>query len=94
MQSTDKRSGLRLARMAGDSVLREKVLSARSLDRGLVGTIAVQLRSIIAEMEAEWRSDPASGELGEAFRLLGNYADCLGSIERPQRHRRAIRQKR
>ena len=80
MESTDRKGGLRLARMAGESVLRERILPEERLDEGLVEAIGVQLKNIIEEMEAEWKSNPASDELREAFHLLKNYADCLGRI--------------
>jgi hypothetical protein len=66
-----------LVRIAGDSILRERILPGEKLDEGLVRTIAVQLENIVGEMEAEWENDPTSDELREGFRLLGHYVDCL-----------------
>lgn len=77
MKSTDKGSGLRLARIAGDSVLREKVIAGGKLNKALVEVIAVQMKSIIGEMVAEWENDRSSDELREGFHLLDHYVDCL-----------------
>ncbi len=77
MTGTGTRNRLRLARIAGDSVLNEKLLPKERLTGDLVGVIAVQMRSIVGEMESEWESNPASDELREGFGLLRRYLDCL-----------------
>ena len=66
-----------MARIAGDSVLKEKILPKERLNRELVGVMAGQMKSIVGEMEAEWESNPGSDELREGFRLLHRYLDCL-----------------
>ena len=77
MTGTGNKSRLRLVRIAGDSVLKEKILPKERLNRELVGVIAGQLKGIVEEMEAEWEVDPASDELREGFHLLDQYLDCL-----------------
>jgi hypothetical protein len=77
MKDTGKIRGLRLVRIAAESVLKEKILSAERLNKQKVGMIARQLESIITQMEEEWSSNPSSTELGEAFSLLDDYLECL-----------------
>ncbi|MGD0487044.1 MAG: hypothetical protein ABSB94_07610 [Syntrophorhabdales bacterium] len=77
MTGTDSKNRLRLARIAGDSVLNERILPKERLTSELVGVIAGQMRSIVGEMEAEWESNPASDELRGGFDLLRRYLDCL-----------------
>jgi len=79
---TGARSGLRLARIAGESVLEEKLLPQGRLDAGLVGVVAGQMKSLVGEMEAERESNPGSDELREGFRLLRRYLDCLKTFRR------------
>ena len=69
--------GLRLARIAAESILKEKVLPKGRLNKETIGIIASQLGNIVGEMETVWESDPSSDELKEAFRLLAAYLDCL-----------------
>jgi len=78
METTDNKSRLRLVRIAGDSVLREKILPREKLNKDLVDLIALQLKGIIEEMEVEWENDPDSDELREGFHLLTDYVRCLG----------------
>jgi hypothetical protein len=68
-------NGLRLALMAADSVLNEE--SPRRLSRTAAATVTRHLGDIVREMRARWEIDPASTELREAFRLLGDCADRL-----------------
>ena len=75
--ATDNKGRLRLARIAGESVFEEKVLPGARLTNDLVGLIAAQAQGLVEEMEAEWRADPLSEELGEGFRLLTRYLDRL-----------------
>jgi hypothetical protein len=77
MTGTGSKNRLRLARIAGDSVLNEKILPRETLDSELVAVIAGQMTSIVGEMAAEWESSPASDELREGFHLLRRYLDCL-----------------
>jgi hypothetical protein len=69
--------GLRLARIAADSILKEKILPKGRLTKESVGIIASQLANIAGAMETVWESDPSSDELKEGFRLLAAYLDCL-----------------
>ena len=68
---------MRLQRMVAESILKERVLPKEGLDRATIALVAGQLKGIVEAMEAEWADNPASGELGEAFRLLFDYLDCL-----------------
>ncbi len=77
MTGTDSKNRLRLARIAGDSVLNEKLLPKERLDSRLLGVIVGQMTNIVEEMAAEWESNPASDELREGFALLRRYLDCL-----------------
>jgi hypothetical protein len=77
MTGTGSKNRLRLARIAGDSVLNEKLLPKEKLTGELVGVIAGHMTSIVGEMEAEWESNPASDELRGGFDLLRRYLDCL-----------------
>jgi hypothetical protein len=73
--------GLRLARIAAESVLKEKIAPAEKFNKQRVGMIARQLKSIVAQMEKEWELNPSSAELGEAFLLLDDYIDCLAKYD-------------
>ncbi len=77
MATTGNTSRLRLVRIAGDSILKEKILPKPRLDKGLIDMIVRQMKGITEEMETEWLNDPGSAELGEAFHLLNNYLECL-----------------
>jgi len=77
MTGARSKNRLRLARIAGDSVLNEKILPKERLDSELVGVIAGQMTSSLGEMAAEWESNPASEELREGFGLLRRYLDWL-----------------
>ncbi len=77
MATTGNASRLRLVRIAGDSILKEKILPKPRLNKGLIDTIVNQMKGITEEMEAEWQHNPGSAELGEAFQLLGHYLECL-----------------
>jgi len=82
MTGTGSKNRLRLARIAGDSVLKEKILPKERLTSELVDVVAGQMKSIVGEMEAEWESNPGSDELGEGFRLLYRYLDCLKKYQK------------
>jgi hypothetical protein len=77
MTGTGSKNRLRLAKIAGDSVLNEKILPKERLNSELVGVISGQMASIVGEMEGEWESNPASDELRGGFDLLRRYLDCL-----------------
>ncbi len=77
MTGARSKNRLRLARIAGDSVLNEKILPKETLDSELVGVIAGQMTNIVAEMAAEWESNPASDKMREGLGLLRRYLDCL-----------------
>jgi hypothetical protein len=77
MTRTGNKGRLRLVRIAGESVLKEKILPRERLNRELVGVIASQLKGLVEEMEAAWEVDPASDELREGFHLLDKYLECL-----------------
>jgi hypothetical protein len=77
METMGRKSRLRLVRLAGDSVLKEKILPREELNKDLVDIIAEQMTSIIEEMEAEWENNPDSGELREGFSLMTHYLECL-----------------
>ncbi len=77
MATTGNTSRLRLVRIAGDSVLKEKILPKPRLNKGLIDIIVSQMKGITEEMETEWLNDPGSAELREAFHLLNNYLECL-----------------
>ncbi len=76
MESSGK-SRLRLVRIVADSILREKIMPREIPDGETIALIAAQAKDIVEAMEAEWEADPASGELREAFHLLGSYLDRL-----------------
>jgi hypothetical protein len=71
------RGGLRLANLAGASVLSEQILPRDLIDKTAVRLVASQLQGIIEEMKREWDVDPGSPELGRSFDLLFHYARCL-----------------
>jgi hypothetical protein len=73
--------GLRLARIAAESVLKEKIVPTEKLTKQKVGMIARQLKSIVTQMEKEWELNPSSAELGEAFLLLDDYLDHLAKYD-------------
>jgi hypothetical protein len=77
MEPRSRKGSLRLARMAAESALKERVLPKHRLDGAEMNTIVRQLRSIVEKMQAEWENDPVSSELWEGFRLLLDYLDCL-----------------
>jgi hypothetical protein len=77
--STDNRNRLRLVRIAGDSVLTEKILPKERLKKESLGLIVAQMKSIIEAMQAEWESDPSSRELEDAFLLLRGYLHCINT---------------
>jgi hypothetical protein len=77
METAERKSRLRLVRIAGDSVLREKVLPKKRLNKDTIDVIRLQMKGIIEEMEAEWENDPGSDELREGFHLLSHYVRCL-----------------
>ncbi len=82
MATTGNISRLRLVRIAGDSILKEKILPKQRLNKGLVNIIVSQMKGITEEMETEWLNDPGSGELREAFHLLGHYLECLEGYQK------------
>jgi hypothetical protein len=71
------RNRLRLVRIVGDGILREKLLPREELSRESVALIALQLKGIIGAMESEWEVNPSSRELKEAFLLVESYLECL-----------------
>ncbi len=75
--NTSETSGLRLARMAGESVLTERLLPKDRLDRGSVALVAAQMKRVIEAMRMEWKVNPSSGEITEAFDLVLGYLQCL-----------------
>jgi|WetSurSiteA1Bulk_404760.scaffolds.fasta_scaffold62682_2 hypothetical protein len=70
---TSNKNRLRLVRIAGDSVLKEKILPKERLNRESVAMMVAQMKSIIEAMQAEWELDPLSRELEDAFLLLRGY---------------------
>jgi hypothetical protein len=78
MEARDNKSRLRLVRIAGDSVLQEKILQREKLSKDLIDVITLQLTNIVEEMEVEWENNPGSEELREGFHLLAHYVRCLG----------------
>jgi hypothetical protein len=68
---------LRLANLAGDTVLREEILSKETIDGDTVRLIACHLRHIIKEMKVEWDSDSDSHELRRSLDLIDAYVRCL-----------------
>ncbi|OPY60842.1 MAG: hypothetical protein A4E57_04348 [Syntrophorhabdaceae bacterium PtaU1.Bin034] len=77
MKDAANKSRLRLARMVGDSILKEKILPMERLNRDAVAIIASQAKNILDEMEAEWEANSGSDELREGFHLLSRYLECL-----------------
>lgn len=75
--NTSNKNGLRLARIAGDSVLSEKILPKEKLNKESLALIVAQMKNIIEAMQAEWEFDPSSRELEDAFLLLRGYLHCI-----------------
>jgi hypothetical protein len=86
METTGNKSNLRLVRIAGESVLREKILPQEELNGNLAGLVALQLKRIVQGMTSEWENDPGSNELREGFRLLADYLECLEKYHGPTVH--------
>jgi hypothetical protein len=71
------RSRLRILRIAGESLLKEKILTKDRLDQESVALLGARLKDIAEAMKAEWETDPSSEQIGKALDLLGSYARCL-----------------
>ena len=72
-----KEGGLRLANLAGDSVLSEITFPEAHIDETTVRLVGTQLQSVVEEMRREWDANPDSPELGRSFDLLIRYVQCL-----------------
>jgi hypothetical protein len=75
--NTSNKSRLRLVRIAGDSILKEKIFPKERLDKQSVALIVAQLKSIVEAMQAEWELDPSSPEIEDAFLLLRSCLRCI-----------------
>ena len=72
-----KKGRLRLANLAADSALYEKILPKERIDTDAVTLIASQLQNIIDGMKTEWDADMDSTELRRSLDLLDRYVQCL-----------------
>lgn len=72
-----KEGRLRLANLATDAVLREKILSKELIDGDTVRLIALHLRRIIDQIKMEWDAGSDSPELRRSLDLIDSYVRCL-----------------